>query len=84
MPDFLVRDIEPQVADRIKRIARERGWPINDVILRLIKEALGMAEPEAPVPGDIARLAGTFENDESKALAEAMRALEQLPDDTSY
>lgn len=84
MPDFLVRDIEPQVADRIKRIARERGWPINDVILRLIKEALGMVEPEAPVPGDIARLAGTFEDEESKALAEAMKAMQQLPDDTSY
>ncbi len=84
MPDFLVRDIEPQVADRIKRIARERGWPINDVILRLIKEALGMAEPEAPVPGDIARLAGTFEDEESRALAEAMRAMQELPDDASY
>ena len=84
MPDFLVRDIEPQVADRIKRIARERGWPINDVILRLIKEALGMAQPEVPVPGDIARLAGTFEDDESRALAEAMNALKELPNDTPY
>lgn len=84
MPDFLVRDIEPQVADRIKRIARERGWPINDVILRLIKEALGMAQPETPVPGDIARLAGTFEDEESRALAEAMKAMQSLPDDTPY
>ncbi len=84
MPDFLVRDIEPQVADRIKRIARERGWPINDVILRLIKEALGMVQPEVPVPGDIARLSGTLEDDESRALAEAMRAMQQLPDDTPY
>lgn len=84
MPDFLVRDIEPQVADRIKRIARERGWPINDVILRLLKEALGMVQPEAPVPGDIARLAGTFEDEESRALAEAMKALQGLPDDTPY
>ncbi|MCX7562106.1 hypothetical protein OS176_00885 [Xanthomonadaceae bacterium XH05] len=84
MPDFLVRDIEPQVADRIKRIARERGWPINDVILRLIKEALGMVQPDMPVPGDIARLAGTFEDEESRALVEAMKALQQLPDDTPY
>ena len=84
MPDFLVRDIEPQVADRIKRIARERGWPINDVILRLIKEALGMVQPEVPVPGDIARLAGTFVDDESRALAEAMNALKELPNDTPY
>ncbi len=84
MPDFLVRDIDVQVADRIKRIARERGWPINDVILHLLKEALGMVQPEAPVPGDIARLAGTFEDEESKALAEAMRAMQQLPNDRSF
>ena len=84
MPDFLVRDIEPQVADRIKRIARERGWPINDVLLRLIKEALGKEQPEVPEPGDIARLAGAFEDEESRALAEAMRAMQQLPADTPY
>lgn len=84
MPDFLVRDIEPQVADRIKRIARERRWPINDVILHLIKQALGMAKPEAPLPGDITRLGGNVSADENQVLAEAMKALEQLPDDTPW
>lgn len=84
MPDFLVRDIDPQVADRIKRIARERGWPINDVILRLIKEALGMVQPEPPLPGDIAKLAGSFEDEESRAFTEALRALQGLPDDKPF
>ena len=57
MADFLLRDIDERVAERIKEMARQRGWPLNDVILHLIKLALGLSEPEpAPVPGDIARV----------------------------
>ena len=84
MPDFLVRDIDPTVAERIKRIARDRGWPINDVILSLLRQALGLEEPEQPLPGDIARLSGAFEGDESQAFEEALRALKGLPDDQPY
>ena len=84
MPDFLIRDIDAEVAERIKRIARDRGWPINDVILRLLKEALGMAEPEPPLPGDIARLSGTYQDDETRIMEEAMKAFQRLPDDQPY
>lgn len=78
MPDILVKDIDPAVADRIKRIARDRGWPINDVVLSLLRQALGLEQPDPPLPGDIARLTGTWEDEESKALAEAIEALKRL------
>jgi hypothetical protein len=82
MADFLLRDIDERVAERIKEMARQKGWPLNDVILLLVKQALGMAEPEPPpVPGDIARLTGAWNDDETRAFAEAMSALNQLPDD---
>lgn len=82
MADFLVRDIDERVADRLKEIARQKGWPLNDVILHLLKQSLGLAEPEPPpVPGDIARLRGTWNDEESRALEEAMRAMSGLPDD---
>jgi len=84
MPDFLIRDIDPQVAERIKRIARDRGWPINDVILSLIKQSLGMSQPEAPLPGDIARLTGAWEDEESRAFNEALKVMQNLPDDTAF
>lgn len=48
MADFLVRDIDERVAERLKELARQKGWPLNDVILHLLKQALGMAEPEPP------------------------------------
>jgi hypothetical protein len=82
MADFLLRDIDERVAERIKEMARQKGWPLNDVILLLVKQALGMAEPEPPpVPGDIARLTGAWNDDETRAFAEAMSAHNQLPDD---
>lgn len=82
MADFLLRDIDERVAERIKELARQKGWPLNDVILLLIKQALGLAEPEpAPVPGDIARLSGAWNEDEARAFQEAMAAMTSLPDD---
>ena len=82
MADFLLRDIDERVAERIKEMARQKGWPLNDVILLLVKQALGLAEPEpAPVPGDIARLNGAWNDDEARAFQEAMAAMTSLPDD---
>ena len=82
MADFLLRDIDERIAERIKEMARQKGWPLNDVILLLIKQALGIVEPEpAPVPGDIARLTGAWSDDEARAFEEAMSAMTSLPDD---
>jgi hypothetical protein len=80
--DFLLRDIDERVAERIKERARQRGWPLNDVLLHLIKQALGLVEPEpAPVPGDIARLMGAWDDSEASAFQAAMSAFSGLPDD---
>lgn len=85
MADFLLRDIDERVAERIKEMARQKGWPLNDVILLLLKQALGMVGPEPPpVPGDIARLTGAWNDDETRAFAEAMAALNGLPDDVPH
>ena len=82
MADFLLRDIDERVAERIKELARQRGWPLNDVILHLVKQALGLAEPEPPpVPGDIARLMGAWDDAEARAFQEAMSSFTALPDD---
>ncbi|HEX5755363.1 MAG TPA: hypothetical protein VFY12_03315 [Arenimonas sp.] len=82
MADFLLRDIDERIATRIKEIARQKGWPLNDVILHLVKQALGLAEPDPPpVPGDIARLTGAWRDDESRVFEEAMKAFTEMPDD---
>lgn len=81
MPDFLVRDIDPSVADRIKRVASERGLPINDTILLLINEALDIPHPQ---PLDISQLTALLAEDESRVLAEAMSAFKDIPKSTPY
>ena len=43
-----------------------------------------MAEPEPPLPGDIARLSGAWMDDESKVFEEAMKAFQKLPDVQAY
>lgn len=81
MADILLRDIDPEMAERIKAMARERDWPIHDVILHLLRQGLGMVAPLPPVPGDIARLSGAWDDSEARVFDEAMRALRALPDE---
>jgi hypothetical protein len=82
LADFLLRDIDERVAERVKELARQRGWPLNDVFLLLVKQALGLVDPEPPaVPGDIARLTGAWADEETKAFEAAINAFAVLPDD---
>ena len=87
MPDFLLRGIDNAVAERIKTIARERNWSINDVILHLLKQALGMSDEDIAASAhavshqDIATLAGTWDPAESAAFRAALEAFESLPED---
>lgn len=83
MPDFLLRGIDNAVAERVKALARDRNWSINDVILQLLKQALGLSEDDIAagnaVHQDIATLAGAWDPDESAAFRAALEAFEQLP-----
>ena len=69
---------------------RLNGQPLHPLVvdtgdgsmLTLSARAWRRAEPDPPpVPGDIARLAGAWADDESKAFEAAMRAFSSLPDD---
>ena len=86
LPDFLLRGIDNAVAERIKTIARERNWSINDVILHLLKQALGLSDEDIAVAHatshqDIATLAGTWDPAESAAFRAALEAFESLPEE---
>lgn len=80
MPDIVVRHIDDATAERIKSLARERRWSINEVILHALRYGLGMSPGDTfndmlVVPGDIARLAGTWDASEQAAFDEALCAL---------
>jgi hypothetical protein len=79
VPDILVRDIEESVAERIKAIARERQWTINEVILHAIKQSLGFAGEDIfhREMQDIAVLSGTWDQKETAAFRSAVEAFEK-------
>jgi len=80
VPDILVRNIEEVVAERIKAIARERQWTINDVILHLLYESLGFVSADETFRRemhDIAVLAGAWDARETAAFRSAVEAFEK-------
>lgn len=80
MPDILVRNIEDSVAERIKSIARERNWSINDVILHILRHSLGFGGDDMTHREihDVAQLTGTWDAGESAAFRTALEAFERI------
>ena len=80
MPDILVRHIDEASAERIKAIARERAWSINEVILHALRHGLGLAGEDLARRElhDIAHLRGTWEPTEAAAFRSALDAFEKV------
>ena len=85
MPDILVRHIDDAMAERIKAIAREREWSINEVILHAMRHGLGLSEDTMRRElHDIAHLRGTWEPTETTAFRLALEAFEQVDGQPLY
>lgn len=70
------------MAERIKALARERNWSINDVIINLLKQGLGLAKDASAAASphqDIALMAGTWDPSEAAAFRAAVEAFENIP-----
>ena len=80
MPDILVRNIEDAVAERIKTIALERNWSINEVILHVLRHSLGFGGEDVANREihDVAVLSGTWDTKESAAFRTALEAFERI------
>ena len=84
MPDLLLRQIDDQMVERIKLLARERRWSINDVILHALRHGLGLApaDPSTDIlfqPGDAPVFAGYWDALEQAVFEEAVQALSLTP-----
>lgn len=80
MPDILVRNIDDAIAERIKAIARERNWSINEVIVHVLRHSLGLGGEDVVHRDihDVAMLGGTWDPRESDAFRTALEAFEQV------
>lgn len=80
VPDILVRNIDEALAERIKALARERSWSINDVIVHVLRHSLGLGGDDIVhrEVHDVARLGGTWDPTETDAFRHALEAFEQV------
>ncbi|KAB7768497.1 hypothetical protein NB717_002578 [Xanthomonas sacchari] len=70
MSDLVLRDIDPFLLERIRRIAVARGWTQRQAVLALIEQGLFSSEHD---------VRSGFEHREVDALSEAIAALRALP-----
>jgi hypothetical protein len=75
MTDIVLRDIDPLLYERIRRIGDARGWGTADTLLHVLTHGLeGFEGGSAPV----------FADAESHALEAAIAALEHVPNDPGF
>lgn len=75
MTDIVLRDIDPVLAGRIRKLADQRGWDTHRVLLELLEQGLLHFESNR-----IAR----FSDGEDTAFREMLSALEQVPDSPGF
>lgn len=80
MPDLVVRHIDNAMAERIKSLAKDRHWSINDVVLHALRHGLGMSaagliSSETMFDPDSLVLGGQWNLTEKAAFQEALQAL---------
>ena len=81
MPDIMIRHIDRLMAERIKLLAKERQWSINDVVLQALRRGLGVSESNALLAEnlrdsqDLTEMGGHWDAREQAAFQEAMQAL---------
>lgn len=46
VPDILIRHVDSLLAERIKSLAKQRQWSIDDVVLNALRRGLGLSAAE--------------------------------------
>ena len=74
MTDLVLRDIDPVLAERIRKVAQTNGWDMHETILHLIERGLYASE------GGALR----FDGSESDVMQSVIAALETVPNDPGF
>lgn len=68
----MLKDIDPVLHDRIRRVAELRGWSLPRTLSHLLEQGLYAYEGDGKA---------SFDHSEADVLQAAIAALEQVPDD---
>lgn len=75
MTEIVLRDIDPVLADRIRRVADARRWTLPQALQHLLEQGLYAVEADINV---------RFSDTDSDALRAAIAALEEVPNDPGF
>jgi len=75
MTEIVLRDIDPVLADRIRRVADARRWDLARTLQHLLEQGLYAVEADMNV---------RFSDTDSDVLRAAIAALEQVPSDPGF
>lgn len=75
MTDLMLRDIDPEIAERIKRLADVRGWSMHVTLETLLHRGLQACESGLHVH---------FNDRESNALEKAIEEMEKVANDDGF
>ena len=70
MTDIVLKNIDPVLADRIRRVAEARGWSMHDTLFHLLEQGLFATEAE---------VRSGFNDKEVDVLSAAISALKDVP-----
>jgi len=74
MPDLILHDIEPDLLDRVRRLADTRGCSLEASLLDLLQQGLACARQRDNSLDDV----------DARVLREAIAALESVPSDSGF
>jgi hypothetical protein len=82
VPDMILQHVDGLLVERIKALARDRQWSINEVLLHALRNGLGLsaAQPCSETlrdPQTLVVLEGDWEAAEQGVFQEALQALAQ-------
>lgn len=82
MPDMMLRYVDSGMIERIRSLARERQWPVNEVMLYALRCGLGISTDRDLIESEhdaqtLAALPGQWDEGERVVFEEALRALVQ-------
>lgn len=75
MTDLVLRDIDPGLAGRIRKLAEIQGRSVHDAMAQVLETGVHACE---------AQLRKQLDLEEEAALKQAIAALEQVPDDAGF
>ena len=80
MKHLTIRDVPADIARALEKEKRRRGTSLNQTVIDVLGERLGVAAPEGRRNG-LKRLAGTWTATEAVAFHESIAAVEQVDEE---